>query len=178
MTLISLAWVSTVAAVVIAPVLPQIRQVFHLDPHVDIKLSLVATGPSLLVTLTAVPFGMWADRVGRRRLLLTSLLSYGLAGIASLWLRGLDTIVMSRLLLGLAEAVIMTTGTALIGDFGWRTSFAVCAFGFVRFPCVLMFLWEPTSTPQSSARGSTCPPPSMGCSRRCLLNWWDAEPGC
>ena len=117
LTLISLAWVSTVAAVVIAPVLPQIRRTFDSNAHVDVKLALVATGPSLLVALTAVPFGIWADRMGRRHLLLVSLFLYGAAGMAPLWLANLDAIVVSRVALGLAESVIMTTGTALISDY-------------------------------------------------------------
>ena len=117
LTLISLAWVSTVAAVVIAPILPQMRQVFAAVPYVDVKISLVATGPSLLVAVMAIPFGMLADRIGRRGLLVVMLCLYGLTGTAPVWLSGLDAIVTSRIALGIAEAAIMTAGTALISDY-------------------------------------------------------------
>jgi MFS family permease len=117
MTLISLAWVSTVAAVVIAPILPEMSRAYADVPNVDIKIPLVATGPSLLVALLSLPFGFLADRIGRRGLLLAMLFVYGVAGTSPIWLNGLDQIVASRLALGLAEAAIMTTGTALISDY-------------------------------------------------------------
>jgi MFS family permease len=117
LVLVSLAWVSPVAAVVIAPVLPAIAHAFQTVPGVDFKIPLVATGPSLLVALLATPYGVLADKIGRRTLLLATLFAYGAAGIAPLFLKSLDAIVWSRLAVGLAEAAIMTCATALIGDY-------------------------------------------------------------
>lgn len=64
------------------------------------------------------PFaGALVDRLGRKPLLLISLLLYGLAGTAPLWLESLHAIIASRALVGLAEAAVMTCCTTLVGDY-------------------------------------------------------------
>ncbi len=91
--------------------------VFKNTPGADLKLSLVATLPALFVALLAGPFGALGDRLGHRRLLLWTVVLYGFVGVAPLWLPSLDAIVASRVLVGVAEAAIMTCSTALIGDY-------------------------------------------------------------
>jgi MFS family permease len=76
---------------------------------------LVLTGPALTIALSAWGIGWLLDRVGRLRPLWGALLLYAAAGSAGLWLDSLPAVV-SRLLLGLAVAVIMTAATALVGD--------------------------------------------------------------
>src|SRR3712207_4922103 len=56
--------------------------------------------------------GRIVDRVGRKRLLVGALVGYAFVGTAPLWLPSLQLIVASRVLLGLAEAAIMTCCTA------------------------------------------------------------------
>lgn len=60
---------------------------------------------------------MAADRLGRKRLLLGALLVYSLFGTAPLYLPSLPGIVLSRIGLGLSEALVMTICTTLIGDY-------------------------------------------------------------
>jgi MFS family permease len=65
-------------------------------PHAPLMISLVATLPALFIALFAAPFGLLADRVGRRLLLLIGLAIYGVLGVAPYWLNSLQWIVASR----------------------------------------------------------------------------------
>ena len=58
-----------------------------------------------------------SDRLGRRGPLLAGLALYGVVGTLPMWLNSLHAIVVSRALLGITEAVIMTSATTLIGDY-------------------------------------------------------------
>ena len=115
--LVATAWLSVLASTLIGPILPTMTAAFRSTPSVDLKISLVSTLPALFVALLATPFGLLADRFGRRRVLLWSLGLYGVVGTAPLWLQSLNGIVGSRVLVGIAEAAVMTCGTALIGDY-------------------------------------------------------------
>lgn len=115
--LIATAWLSVIASSLIGPVLPTMARVFAAVPAVSLKLSLIATLPALFVALLATPFGAAGDRFGHRRVLFWAVVVYGFVGTAPLWLGSLDAILASRILVGVAEAAIMTCGTALIGDY-------------------------------------------------------------
>ncbi len=115
--LIACTWLAAMASAVIAPVLPRMTSTFHGAAHENVGIALVATLPALFISLLAVPFGLLADNVGRRRLLLAGLAIYGVFGIAPLWLGSLRAIVASRAGVGFTEAMIMTSATALIGDY-------------------------------------------------------------
>jgi MFS family permease len=75
------------------------------------------TIPSLVVAILAPFAGAIVDRLGRRRPLVIALVLYAAFGTAPLWLDSLHSIIVSRAGLGLAEAVIMTCCTTLIGDY-------------------------------------------------------------
>jgi MFS family permease len=107
-------------AVMIAPILPKLAAEFVPgNPAAAGLVPLVATGPALAIALVAPLAGWLADRVGRKALLLLATLVYGLAGAAPAWLGGLGPILLSRLVLGAAEACVMTCCTTLIGDY-WQ----------------------------------------------------------
>jgi len=57
------------------------------------------------------------DRFGRRRLLLAAFLVYAVVGIAPVFLRDLGWIIVSRVAVGMAEAMIMVLSTTMIGDY-------------------------------------------------------------
>ena len=75
------------------------------------------TIPALCVAVFS-PFAGWlSDRVGRKILLIVSLLVYAGIGVMPYFLSDLLQIIATRIGLGLTEAVIMTLATALIGDY-------------------------------------------------------------
>ncbi len=108
---------SVLGAVLLAPVLPRISEAFAGTPGVETLTPIVLTAPALVIGLTAMIAGRIVDRVGRKRLLVWSLVVYAFVGTAPLWLPSLELIVASRVLVGLTEAAIMTCCTTLLADY-------------------------------------------------------------
>lgn len=101
----------------ITPSLPGLEAAFADDPRAPILSRLLITAPSLLVAIVAPFAGGLTDRLGRRRPLLVGLVIYAIAGTAGLYLDSLESILASRLVLGLGVAAIMTSQAALVGDY-------------------------------------------------------------
>ncbi|MDO1583232.1 MFS transporter [Rhizobium oryzicola] len=105
-------------SVMIAPMLPKITMEFAAkDPgSVDI-IPLIVAAPALAIALFAPIAGVLADVLGRKRMLLIGCLLYALFGALPAVIADLKIIVLSRLLFGCAEAIIMTCCTTLIADY-------------------------------------------------------------
>jgi MFS family permease len=108
---------SVLGAVLLAPVLPRIQDAFADTPGVKALTPIVLTAPALVIGVTAVFAGRIVDRLGRKRLLVWALVVYAFVGTAPLWLTSLPLIVVSRVLVGLTEAAIMTCCTTLLADY-------------------------------------------------------------
>jgi MFS family permease len=104
-------------AVLIAPVLPKMQEHFDAVPGAKTLVPVVLTIPALALALLAPFAGVIVDRLGRVRLLVWATALYALLGTAPLWLDSLDAILVSRVLVGITEAAIMTCCTTLIGDY-------------------------------------------------------------
>lgn len=115
--LLMAASLTTMANATIAPALPGLERLFAGDPNAALLTRLLVPAPSLSVAIFAPLAGIAADRIGRRRLLLFGVMLFVLSGCAGLVLPDLPTIFASRLVLGIAVALIMTAQTALIGDY-------------------------------------------------------------
>ena len=105
------------AALIIAPALPQMAEVFNDLPNADFLVRLTLTIPALFIAIGALFAGFLLDRRGRKPVLIVSLVLYGLAGTAGFFLDSLIAILISRAILGLAVAGIMTGFTTLIFDY-------------------------------------------------------------
>lgn len=101
---------------IISPALPGIQAAFAGSGRADLLVPLLVTAPSLMVAIVAPMAGLLADRIGPRRLLLAGVVLFAIAGTAGLWLNSLPMLLGSRLVLGIAVALIMTAQTALIGQ--------------------------------------------------------------
>jgi MFS family permease len=101
----------------IAPILPEIQRHFSGVPRVELWAPIALTIPALMIAILAPFAGAIVDVLGRRRPLVIALVLYAAFGIAPLWLDSLHSIIVSRAGVGLAEAVIMTVCTTLIGDY-------------------------------------------------------------
>jgi MFS family permease len=115
--LVATTWLAVAAAAVIAPVAPRMAMYFAADPGAMPLVQISVGLPSLFVALLAGLFGVLADRIGRRRLLLGAMLLYAACGVAPFWLDNLVAILVSRAGVGVAEAAVLATATALIGDY-------------------------------------------------------------
>jgi MFS family permease len=109
---------SVMAALFVAPIAPKLGEAFGpTDPNAAWLIPLVITVPSLCVALFSPFVGAWGDRVGRRRLLIWSIMLYVVFGVAPYFLNDLKAIVATRIVVGVVEAMLMTLSTTLIGDF-------------------------------------------------------------
>ncbi len=115
--LLMAATLTVMANATISPALPGLRKLFADAPHAALLTPLLITAPSLSVALLAPLAGLAVDRIGRRIPLLAGIILFAIAGSAGLYLPTLSTIFMSRIVLGVAVAFIMTAQTALIGDY-------------------------------------------------------------
>lgn len=104
-------------SVLLAPVLPTMSEAFADTEGSAVLVPVVLTVPALVIALLAPFAGQIADRVGRKMLLLVSMVLYSVFGTAPLWLDSLHAIVASRVGVGVAEAAIMTVCTTLITDY-------------------------------------------------------------
>ncbi|WP_292930598.1 MFS transporter [Novosphingobium sp. PASSN1] len=118
LTVIIAGFLPILAIVTMFPAIPAIIGHFApTDPTAPTKVPSMVTAPGLTIALVALFAGLMVDRFGRRKLLLVSTFFYGLIGAAPFFLENLDVIYGSRLLLGLCEAVILTTVNTLIADY-------------------------------------------------------------
>lgn len=108
---------STMAIVLLAPVLPQLMAEFKGVPDADYFVPMVLTMPALCIAILSPVAGALGDYFGRRRLLIASLVAYGVVGLCPIFLSNLPLILVSRAAVGIAEALIMVTTTTLIGDY-------------------------------------------------------------
>jgi MFS family permease len=115
--LLMAATLTVMANATISPALPGLAQLFHDDPNADMLTRLLVTAPSLSIALLAPFVGLAVDRIGRRVILLSGVILFVVAGSAGLYLPDLPTIFASRVILGVAVALIMTAQTTLIGDY-------------------------------------------------------------
>lgn len=108
---------AVLGAVLLAPVLPSIQKAFAGTAGVEVLTPIVLTAPALVIGLTATFAGRIVDRIGRKRLLVSGLVVYAFVGTAPLWLPSLQLVLVSRVLVGLTEAAIMTCCTTLLADY-------------------------------------------------------------
>ncbi len=132
-TLLLASSLTVMAGATIAPALPALQAHFAGVPNAGLLVRLVLTLPALPIVLGAPLAGLIADRGGRTRLLLASMLLYAVAGSSGLYLDSLAAILIGRALLGAAVAGVMTSATALVADYftgaerarfmGWQAAF-------------------------------------------------------
>jgi MFS family permease len=100
----------------LAPALPGIASAFRDAPNAGLLVRLSLTMPALLGAISALFAGLLADRWGRKPLILSSLLLYGLSGSAGFYLDSLAGILLSRAVLGMAVAGLANGFVTLLAD--------------------------------------------------------------
>jgi MFS family permease len=103
--------------VVLSPVLPRMQAQFQSVPGAEYLVPMALTAPALCLALLSPVAGVICDWVGRRRTLIFALVVYAIVGILPMFLESLTGIIVSRMLLGCMEAMIVTASTTLIGDY-------------------------------------------------------------
>jgi MFS family permease len=125
----------------ITPIVQEMKNVFSYIPNIDLVAELVLTIKSLAVAVGAIIIGFVIDRFGRKKVLVLSTFLNAVFGTVGFYVNNLYIILVSRIFLGFTVAGVMTSITALIGDFyfdekrhqvlGIRTTFT--SFGGALF---------------------------------------------
>ncbi|NJK36314.1 MAG: MFS transporter [Oscillatoriales cyanobacterium RM2_1_1] len=121
LTLLLASSLTVMAGATVAPALPAMSKHFAeeiANPDVLATLvKLIITMPALFIVIGSPIAGFVVDAVGRKFLLLSATVAYGLAGCSGLFLRDLTGILVGRACLGLAVAGVMVSATTLIADY-------------------------------------------------------------
>jgi MFS family permease len=117
LTLLAASSLTVMSGATVSPSLPGLQESFSQVESVEILVRLVLTMPALFIAIFAPLAGSLVDRVGRKQVLLFSVILYGIAGGSGLVLDSLYAILAGRALLGVAVAGVMTSATALIADY-------------------------------------------------------------
>jgi MFS family permease len=117
LVLVVLATLPTLAIAALVPILPVLFERFRNVPQAQWLVPMILTVPSLCVALFSSGIGAIADRFGRRRALLLSLLGFAGFGLAPFLVDNIYMILGARFMVGVGEAGILTIGNALLGDY-------------------------------------------------------------
>lgn len=103
--------------VVLSPILPRLQTQFMSTPGAAYLVPMVLTLPGLCIALLSPIAGGLVDAFGRRRTLIVALVLYAAVGVLPAILSDLRGIIVTRAVLGVMEAVILTASTTLIADY-------------------------------------------------------------
>jgi len=113
LVLLAAGSLTTMAGGVVAPILPEMVQILHLDPRFAGNL---VSLHCLTIALASPPLGILADRIGRLRVLIPSLILFALFGMAGALMNSLGPLLVSRGLLGAASGGIAAASLGLLGS--------------------------------------------------------------
>lgn len=105
------------AIIALAPALPTLMAHFQYVPNFPVLVPMLLTAPSFCIAILSPFAGRMSDVFGRRRLLLLAMFLYGFGGVTPFFLANFWAVMGGRLILGVAEAFILTIGNALLADY-------------------------------------------------------------
>lgn len=108
---------TVMAGATISPVLKEMAVYFSYISNIDLITKLVLSVTSLAIAVGALFIGVIIDKFGRKPVLVTTTVLYAIFGTVGFYALNIYIILVSRILLGLAVAGIMTSCTTLIGDY-------------------------------------------------------------
>ena len=103
--------------IVLVPILPAMMAHYRDVPGVDYLIPLMLTLPALCVAVLSPVAGVVVDFFGRRKTCIGALVIYSIVGILPIFLESLSAIIVSRVVLGAMEALVVISSTTLIGDY-------------------------------------------------------------
>lgn len=116
-TLLAASALPILAGATIAPALPAMQSHFGDVPNAALLVRLVLTLPALFVAVCAPIAGYIVDRIGRKAVIVSSTLLFGLGGSVGYFAPTLATLLMTRAVLGISVAGLITSTTTLIADY-------------------------------------------------------------
>lgn len=116
-TVLVLAGTLTImAGAVVSPAIPGIRAAFADTADVDLLARMITSAHALAIVLFSPFAGALSERIGRKRALVTGMITFALGGSSGFYLPDLASILAGRVVLGLGVSLIMTNSVAMIAD--------------------------------------------------------------
>jgi MFS family permease len=116
-SLLLIATMGVMSGITVVSSLPLITKTFNHIPHIEFFSKLMLTIPSIMIAILAPIAGIIVDRFGRLKPLYTGIVLFVIGGSSGFYLHDFYAILVGRALLGIAVALLMTSSTALIGDY-------------------------------------------------------------
>ncbi|MEB3356460.1 MAG: MFS transporter [Synechococcales bacterium] len=110
--LVAAGCLTTMTGGIVSPVLPEIVQQLSLDPR---WAGTLVSAHALAIALFTPVLGILADRIGKLRVLIPSLLLYSLFGVSGAFMPSLLPLLATRILLGISSAGIAAASIGLLG---------------------------------------------------------------
>ncbi|GAB4134914.1 MAG: MFS transporter [Cyanobacteria bacterium J069] len=112
LVLLAAGGLTTMTGSVVAPVYPEIVRQFQFDRS---WAGMLTSTHALTTALFTPVFGILADRIGKRQVLLPSLLCYALFGVATIFMTTLPSLLLMRALIGAASGGVAAATIGLLG---------------------------------------------------------------
>jgi MFS transporter, ACDE family, multidrug resistance protein len=110
----SITLIGVMGVASLTPALPKISQALDLNKSEVALLISAFTFPGIFLTPVA---GLFADRVGRKAVLIPSLFIFALAGFSIFFVKNFHLIIILRVIQGIGAAPLGSINTTLVGDF-------------------------------------------------------------
>jgi MFS family permease len=95
----------------------QMQEHFKDVPNGDYLVNLLQTMPGFWIVAFSPVAGWLADKFGRRRILIWSMIIYAAAGVAPFFMDAIYPILVTRCLVGMCESVVLTVTTTMLCDY-------------------------------------------------------------
>ncbi|MCO4846172.1 MAG: MFS transporter [Sulfurovum sp.] len=116
-SLLLIATLGVMSGITVVSSLPLISHTFSDIPHIEFLSKLMLTIPSIIIALFSPFAGHIIDRWGRLKPLYIGIFLFIAGGSSGFYLHDFYVILVGRAALGLGVSLIMTSSTALIGDY-------------------------------------------------------------
>jgi len=115
--LLLVATLGIMSGMTIVSSLPLISHTFSDIPNIEFLSKLMLTIPSIIIALFSPFAGHIVDRFGRLKPLYTGIFLFVIGGSSGFYLDDFYSILAGRAVLGFGVSLVMTSSTALIGDY-------------------------------------------------------------
>lgn len=115
--LLLIATLGIMSGITIVSSLPLISHTFSDIPNIEFLSKLMLTIPSIVIALFSPFAGHIVDKFGRLKPLYIGIFLFIIGGSSGFYLHDFYVILVGRAILGLGVSLIMTSSTALIGDY-------------------------------------------------------------
>jgi len=117
LSLLLIATMGIMSGITIVSSLPLMSRTFSDIPNIEFLSKMMLTIPSIIIAMFAPVAGILVDRYGRLKPLYVGMVLFVAGGSSGFYLDNFYYILIGRAILGIAVALLMTSSTALIGDY-------------------------------------------------------------